>query len=92
MKAAKATISTDVVPAGSQNNSTRRDLFCRRLAAKNKLNTIIAASQNHGDKTLATITANPVAFSPLIPRKGDQGPGATNVTNKAAKALTVPLR
>ena len=72
-KAAKATISTDVVPAGSQNKSTRRSSLCRRLAAKNKPKTMIATSQNQGDKTLAAIAANPIAFSPLIPEKVTKG-------------------
>jgi hypothetical protein len=34
----------------------------------------------------------PVAFSLLSPRKGDHGAGRQTVTNKAARALIMPLR
>jgi hypothetical protein len=91
-KVALATLSSDVVPAGSQNKSTRRNLFCRWLAAKNRPNTTMATIQNQGEKKLPTKTAIPVAFSLLKPRKGDHGPGMHSVTNKAARALTMPLR
>jgi hypothetical protein len=92
MKVVLATVSSDVIPAGSQNKSTRRSLFCIRLAAKNKPNATIATIQNQGEKKLPTKTAIPVAFSPLSPRKGDHGPGIQTVTNKAARALIMPLR
>jgi hypothetical protein len=92
MNAALATISNDVVPAGSQKKSTLRNLLRRRLAAKNNANGIIAATQNQGDKKLPAMAAMPVAFSLLSPRKGDHGAGRQTVTNKAARALIMPLR
>ena len=96
MKVALATVSSDVVPAGSQKKSTLRNLLRRRLAAKNNANAIIATIQNQGEKKLSkrppARAARPVAFSLFMTRKVDHRTGTHTATNKAARALIVPLR
>ena len=59
---------------------------------RNNAKTIVATIQNQGEKKPAATTAIPVAFPLLSPPKADQGPRIHTATNKAARALIVPLR
>ena len=84
----------ETATVGIQKKTILNALLSSRLAVKNIANNAMANIQNRGENILsmsAANTATPVAFDPLIPFSGDQGPGRSSAMISAASTLRMLL-